>query len=116
MTGRVEVRFHDDPLRGMARWAAKRYRLGRIDVVFRDKIIGGRGWYHGSGCTYYPPDSCVIELSLRRTVFKLVQVLAHELAHVKARPYGGHGPAFYREFKTIVTDWNRHVEELRKIH
>ncbi|GEM_PF-5393074 len=105
------VRFLDDTLHVMARWAAHRYRLN-VQVMFCDGIEG-KNRDGESGCAYFVRrGQAVIELNTHRTHSALVQVLAHELTHVIAMRrfgYEGHGPIFRRNLSRLVADWNAYA-------
>lgn len=107
------VRFYDDTVHEMARWAARRYRLGKVDIVFRDGYRGA-GYEHGSGAADFQRGHAIIELNARRTYSKLVDVLAHELGHVvaiKRYHYGGHGAKFVKTANELIFAWNSHAAQ-----
>jgi hypothetical protein len=109
------VIFHDDTLHEMARWAAKRYQLGQVDIVFRDGYRGA-GYEHGSGTAEFHRGHAIIELNGRRTYSKLIDVLAHELGHVvaiKRYHYGGHDPKFIKTANELIFKWNSYAKILQ---
>lgn len=106
------VQFHDDTLRQMATWAARRYKLGKVNIVFVDGIPGA-GYEHGSGLADFQRGRGYIELNMHRTYSKLIQVLAHELAHVvtlKRDRVAGHGPKFRRNLDELISAWNSYAK------
>jgi SprT-like family len=105
---RTAVRFHDDTLHEMARWAARRYKLGKVDILFCE-YLPGAGFTHSSGRADFQRGRGFIELNEHRTVSTLVQVLAHELAHciaIKRYGYRGHGRKFVRVANEMISGWN----------
>jgi hypothetical protein len=104
------VRFYCDPLREMARWAARHYKLGEVSILFSDNIPGKRkGYVHRSGATYYWRGGITVELNVHRRISYLVQVLAHELTHVvvmKRHGPSGHGPKFVKTANELISRWN----------
>jgi hypothetical protein len=112
------VRWHDDTLHEMARWAARRYRLGKLDIVFRDGYRGF-GFEGGSGTAEFHRGHAFIELNSRRTISKLVDILAHELAHcvaLKRYRYGGHDKRFIKIGNELVHGWNALQQQERGAH
>jgi predicted SprT family Zn-dependent metalloprotease len=111
----ANVTFHDDTLREMATWAARRYKLGRVDVLFSDRVPG-KGYQHRSGVSYFQRGHACIELNTHRTISTLVQVLAHELAHcvaLKRYRYAGHGRKFVKIGNELVHGWNAKQQQER---
>jgi len=108
---RTRIQFHDDTLHAMARWAAKRYRLGTVHITFRDgyRVAEYEG---GSGTAQFCGRHAIVELNARRTYRKLVDVLAHELTHCVAitrYDYYGHGRKFVKTGNELVSAWNSHA-------
>lgn len=111
--------FHDDTLRVMANWAAKRYRLGSVHIFWRSYIPDpNRGLRCcTSGATYYAKDGTspfFIELLQTRSCTFLTEVLAHELAHciaAKRHQSDGHGPKFEAIHRKLLSDWNASVRK-----
>lgn len=105
------IRFHGDTLREMARWAARRYKLGKVDVFFCEHLPG-KGYTHGSGQADFQRGHGFIELNEHRTYASLIQVLAHELTHcvaIKRYAYRGHGSKFVKTGNELVAAWNSHA-------
>lgn len=110
------VTWHDDTLREMATWAAKRYRIGHIQIVWRSKIEKPKGGGISSGCTICMDDKppFFIELLEGRTHFDLIQVLAHELGHcIAIHRYRNHrhDKQFVRIANELIAAWNRRNEK-----
>jgi uncharacterized protein YjaZ len=109
----ANVIFHDDTIHEMARWAARRYRLRSVHIVFRDGIKRANG-RASSGCVIVAESGFIcIELNSRRSLNSLFDVLAHEYAHVIAiSRHGtyGHGPTFKKILGKFIAAWNRKNE------
>lgn len=111
------VQFHDDTIREMARWTAKKYGLGPVDVFFRSRIEDSKGWAAYDGLTHGRPGTrgpFYIELSQKRFYGQIADTLIHELAHciaTKNLRYCGHGPKFKRIKNELIAAWNSHARE-----
>lgn len=110
----ARVRFYDDTLRGMALWAARKYKLRRLSIYYRSDM-DAENWWGRCGLTVrHSNGAFLIELNQRRHYSTLVQTLAHELTHVitvKHDKTWGHGPKFRRNLERFIGEWNSHVAQ-----
>lgn len=113
------VIFRNDTIREMATWAAKRYRLGRIEIIYCRSIEKSKCGRTRIGLTTPLGNKGPfrIELLEDRTLSFVVQVLAHELAHCitfKRHRYPGHGSKFHGVANELLDAWNSHAKILQE--
>ncbi len=71
------------------------------------KLFGKRLWGH-CGCTLFPDDGGIPQIRLSSNIpyFAVVEILAHELAHVVAGIDAGHGEEWEEAFKKIHAEYD----------
>jgi hypothetical protein len=110
------VTWHDDTLREMATWAARRYGLGVVHICWASKIEkpNHEPCFGRMLCLDRKPPFYIELLESRTHVF-LIQVLAHELTHciaLKRYHYSGHKKKFVEIGNELISAWNRRNGEI----
>lgn len=106
----TRVRFVDDYLHMMARWAAHHYGLD-LQVGF---VTDWKAKPDGLGLTEaFSKTKMRITLNVvKQNLSDMMDTLVHELAHAltwKEKQTMRHGREFKKNFYRVVADWNAHT-------
>lgn len=104
---------YSDPVTELLKIFEKRYPDKNATLV-----LAGDAEKRGNlGETYFGDDGKVfIQINIEQTLPQILDIVAHELAHLAAGPEEDHGDKWQGIYDWLFNEWDSHIEEQVKLY